>query len=74
MSQACEAFNSTHVYTGVNECTLVQLRVTVSDINNNAPMFSQQDYRVDDVDEDIADDSPIVSIQVSDADQVRCNY
>ena len=70
-SQACEVFNSTHTYTGINECTVTELRITVSDINNHAPVFSQQDYRVDDVNENIVDDSPIATIQVSDADEVK---
>ena len=68
--QVCEKENPTTVLSGPNDCSVFRQQVTVQDINNNSPEFSQGGNYETDIQEAAADGTPVISIQVTDADQV----
>ena len=55
---------------GPTDCSVFSQQVTVQDINNNSPEFSQGGNYETDIQEAAADGTPVISIQVTDADQV----
>ena len=72
--QVCERYNATTVLSGPTDCSVFNQQVTVLDINNNPPRFSQNGNYNEDLAESPTDGTPVISIQVTDADQVRLHY